>query len=255
MTSAVLLACLLDLAGGAVLPGPAEGAAEFRYADVSCAVTPSVVRPGGSAELTVRLTPRAGATWHEARLAPSRVEVRPDAGWTADVIEIALPPAETPQSPRQFTVRLRAGGELTGYEVLELRMRYGVRVERPTVGEDVGEDAGGEAGVDRSDEKHAGRPPPPQVVFEQATLAVQLPAALPAAAHPVDKGEDEDKDERDLGPGPAAPVAPLPRLAGPPEDERGSPVVPALVFALAAALVFVGLAAWIRGKRRDGGPG
>jgi hypothetical protein len=264
VTSVAVLACLLDLAGGSVLPGPAEGEAEFRYADVVCSVAPSVVRPGGAAELTVRLTPRAGVAWHEAPLAPSRVGVRPDAGWAADVAEIALPPAETPQSPRQFAVRLRAGGELTGYEVIELRIRYGVRVEGPAAGEDMGEDAGvnrsdekaGErADEEKEDEKRAGGPPPAHVVFEQATLTVELPAALPAMALPAARGENEDdgdRDGRDPGLDPTAPVAPLPRRAGPPEDTRGSPVVPALVFALAAALVFVGLAAWIRGKRRDG---
>ncbi len=276
MTSAAIIACIFNSLLGAVLPGvqsgaggagrklpgPAEGGAEFRYAEAHCSLTPSVVRPGEEAALTVRLTPRAGATWHEARLVASCVEIMPPEGWTVQEPELALPAPESPGGPREFTVRLtpRAGEERggqweraaegTGGEVLVLCIRYGVRVAGPKSSEKAGaERASGEREEGRREEgkqEDSERAPPsaspevfsPEVIFEEATLAVELPAA----ALPAIEGEE--------GGGPSLPggVASLPEPEAL-DDERGGPLLPSLFFALATAMVFAGLALWVR--RRD----
>lgn len=270
--AAALAACALEISFGAILPGPAEGGAELRHTEVHCSLTPAVAKPGDEAALTVRLTPRAGATWHEARLVPDRVEVLPAAGWSAEVSELALPPAESPTGPREFTVRLRAGGERgghgvlerdeegTGRDVLELRVRYGVRLPVSQEARHPPAQGPPEAGErnEKVEEKAPASPGPVpvevifKVIFEEATLAVELPAALPAAAVPA-----ADTEEGGVA-GPPLPegVGALPGAEGP-DDGRaspdplpeGHPALPALFLALAAAAVFVGLAFWIRAKR------
>ncbi len=248
MSSAAIIACVFNSLLGAVLPGPAEGRTEFRYTEAHCSLTPSVVKPGEETTLTVRLTPRAGATWHEARLVPSRVEIRPPKGWTVQESDLALPAPESPGGPREFTVRLtpradeERGGqwgraaEGTGGEVLELRICYGVRLDFGPPGE-TGSRAAGPS------EKAAVSPGviSPEVIFEEATLAVELPAVLLAASLPTaDSGNRGGK-----GPGLPGGVAALPEAEGL-DDERGSPLLPALFFALATAMVFAGLALWVR---------
>ena len=260
MTATAVIACVFGAvlpgvqsgAGGTgrKLPGPAEGGAEFRYTEAHCSLTPSVVRPGEETTLTVRLTPKTGATWHEARLVPSRVEIRPPKGWTVRESELALSAPESPGGPREFTVRLtpRAAEERgvqgapheegTGGEVLVLCIRYGVRLDFGPPGETGSRAAGPSEHVSQT----AGAASPevfsPEVIFEVATLAVELPAAaLPAV-------------ESEEGGGPRLPegVASLPEAEGL-DDERGSPLLPALFFALATAMVFAGLALWVRRRR------
>lgn len=202
---------------GELLPGPAEGRTELRFATAEVGLAPAVVKPGGRAKLEVALSPRAGFQWHEASLRPARAEIVVPGGWTAEPKELALPEAQTPAGRREFTVSLRAGADVAESTTLVVKLDYGVRPGKPP-----------EGGVR-------------EVFFEEAKVTIELPAlaepAVPAEAVGPEKGSDAGHPTPPGGPAPPA------RAKG------GSPLLPALFFALAAVLVLGGVAMAMRSAR------
>jgi hypothetical protein len=197
-------------ARGGVPSAPAEDRVSLRFAVIECRLSPAAVEPGGEAKLEISLRPLSGLTWHEAPLRPSRVAVRAPERWEAEPPSAPLPPAGHATGPRAAVILLRAGADAAEGEGVELRLSYGVRDAR-----------GG-------------------VFFEDATISVAVPVEAPRL--PVRDAESP------------AVRALLPR-SKPDESpaagrEGASPVLPALFFVLASALVFCGIALWMRKSRR-----
>lgn len=217
-----LFACLPASAagGGEILPGPAEGRTELRFAVAEVSLAPAVLKPGGAAKLEVALSPKPGFIWHEATLRPARAEVVVPEGWTAEPKELALPAAETPAGTREFRVALTPGADVSESMTLVLKLAYGVRPAKAK-----GSDAAGE------------------VLFEEAKVTVELPALAEPAAPAEAVGSATDPATGSAAGETPRPEPPRPRAGG------GSPVLPALFFALAAMLVLGGVAMAIRRAR------
>ena len=213
------LGCVLAQVASAAetLPDRAEGVTGLRFAVAEVRLSPAAVRAGGAARLDIALLPRSGFHWHEAKLRPSRVVIVIPEGWSAEPKELALVGADTPTGRREFTVELTAGADVTESAGLVLKLDYGVRPA-------TAKGSGGSPGV----------------FFEEARLTVDLPVlAEPAVpAQPVGPKPAPESD-----PPPLAEPPPRPRAEG------GSPLLPALFFALAAALVLGGVAMAIRRSR------
>ncbi|MHC4504198.1 MAG: hypothetical protein ACYTFI_12900, partial [Planctomycetota bacterium] len=197
-----------------VLPDRAEGVTGLHFTVAEVRLSPAAVRAGGAARLEVALSPRDGFVWHEADLRPSRVVVVVPDGWSARPKELPLPGVDTPTSRREFTVELAAGADVTENATLVMELDYGVapaKIRAKAKGSDAGAD----------------------VFFEEARLTVDLPV-LAEPAVPAEPVEVKPAPESD----PPPPAEPPPR----PRAEGGSPILPALFFALAAVLVLGGVA-------------
>jgi len=176
----------------------------------------------------VALSPRNGIVSHEADLRTSRVEVDVPDGRSAEPKVFPLPELDTPTSRREFTVELAAAADVTESATLVLRLDYGVapaKIEAKAKGGDAAADG----------------------FFEEARLTGDLPV-LAEPAVPAEPVAAKPAPESDPPPRPEPPPSP--------QAEGGSPILPALFFALAAALVLGGVAMAIRRSRsgpRDGG--
>lgn len=208
-----VFACLSGMSVAAEPPASAEGRAALGFATVDARLTPARVDPGGEGSLEVVLVPAEGFEWHEAPLVPSRVDVYAPAGWEAEPAELVLPAAGAPAGARVFEVRIRAGPVAVGRRKLDIELRYGVR----------------RVATDASD---GGK-----VYFEDVRLEVELP------------GEILDPAEEVVALGPLL-VRPAARRAREPDERGGSPVLPALFFALASVLVLAGVGVALRRARR-----
>ncbi len=242
---------------GRKLPGPAEARVEFRFAVAEARLAPALVPSGGAATLEVALRPRAGCEWYEAGLMPSLGEVVAPAGWDAEPSRFDLPAAVSPTGRRLVRIRIRAPKQTrdehgdgrasvaSGLPRSDARERENLLLGRAGAKPDGGTLIVNLRYAVRG--TSAGGPiPEGEIRFEEARLTLELPSA----ERPVEAAEPTEPAAGAEAEGESPAAGSDTRVAEPPgRDDGAGPLLPALVFAVAAILVLAVVAGAIMRSR------